>query len=92
MQSAKQRTLIQENPEPSLALSERAASQTRFAACYKINRLQQSILLAHPCAGGRSEFFRPSFTSTLSDYPSTGAGGEERHQANGLLGFVTTPP
>jgi len=51
------------------ALSERAAPETRFAACGKINRLPRSILPAHPCAGGRSEFL-PSFIYLVFQYLS----------------------
>ena len=43
------------------ALSERAAPETRFAACGKINRLPRSILPAHPCAGEGLNFYLPLF-------------------------------
>jgi len=59
-------------------------------------RRQQRIIWGRRVEDGKVESgdFKNTVvvSSTLSDYPSTGAGEEERYQANGLLGFVTTPP
>ncbi len=40
-------------------LYQSAEWQTRFATCYKINRLARSILPTHPCAGEGLNFSDP---------------------------------
>jgi len=69
--------------------------KTRFPASFIFNGLQPLKMAAPPCAAHRlskNYVFQQPANSTLSDYPSTGAGEEEGYQTNGLLGFVTTPP